>query len=410
MAALEDLWSERVRSGPAFGHGPGIQPTVPIRYNFGQGVPAPEAYPIADLQRYAAEVLEQGADVLDYASTGSTDELVLGYTGLRQQLASWIKLRQGREVAVGDIMVGAGSIQCLSLIASAFVGPGDGVIVEASTFPYPVQFLRATGATVSTVPLDENGMETDVLEERLLELRQAGVRPKLVYTIATFQVPTATVLPVERRRRLIELAEEWDLVIVEDNCYYETRLEGEDVPTIFSLDHTGRVILTDSFSKILAPALRTGWVAAHPTLMQAIVRMRQDLGPSQWIARVLEAYMGDGRLQPQIDAVRAINRRKRDVTDAALQRHCAPWIRYQKPMGGLYFWLELAEELDWEKVAIDAAKRGIACRGGETYLGDESGRRFLRIAYLHESEEQIEWGIRTLGEVLATCARSPQRS
>src|SRR5438067_11087141 len=107
MTGLEHLWSERVRTGPAFGHGPGVQPTVPIRYNFGQGVPAPEAYPIADLQRYAAEVLDQGADVLDYASTGSADALVLGYTGLRQQLARWIKLRQGRDVPGADIMIAA---------------------------------------------------------------------------------------------------------------------------------------------------------------------------------------------------------------------------------------------------------------------------------------------------------------
>ena len=96
------------------------------------------------------------------------------------------------------------------------------------------------------------------------------------------------------------------------------------------------------------------------------------------------------------------------MTDAALQRYCAPWVEYRKPHGGLYFWLELPSELDSEKVTLDAAQRGIACRGGEAYLGDESGRRFLRIAYLHESEEQIDWGIATLGEVLAGCARSPQ--
>ena len=368
-------------------------------------MPAPETYPIADLPRYAAEVLEQGLDVLDYTSAGSTDELVLGYTGLRQQLADWIMLRQGREPSTSEIMVTTGSIQGLSLIAEALVGPGDGVVVEASSFPYPVQFLRATGATMTTVPLDEHGMQVDVLEERLRTLRQSGARPKLVYTIPTFQVPTATVLPVDRRRRLLELAEEWDLVIVEDNCYYETRQDGEDVPTLFSLDHTGHVILTDSFSKILGPALRAGWLVAHPTLMQAVVRMRRDLGASQWIGRMLEAYLRDGKLQPQIEVVRAVNRRKRDVTDAALQRYCSPWVRYQKPMGGLYFWLELSDEIEWENVAIDAANRGIACRGGESYLGDESGRRFLRIAYLHESDGQIEWGIKTLGEVLAANVR-----
>jgi 2-aminoadipate transaminase len=406
MAALEHLWSERVRSGPAFGHGPAaVQPPVPVRYNFGQGVPAPEMYPIADLQRYAAEVLDQGLDVLDYASEGSTNELVLGYTGLRQQLADWIELRQGREVSTADILIGNGSIQTLSLAAAALVSPGDAVIVEASTFPYPVQFLRASGATVSTVPLDEHGMDVGALEQRLRELRRSGARPKLLYTIATFQVPTATVLPIERRHRLIELAEEWDLVIIEDNCYYETRQEGVDVPTIFSLDHTGRVILTDSFSKILAPALRTGWLVADPALLPAVARVRQDLGPSQWIGRVLEAYMRDGKLQPQIAAVRAINRHKRDVCDDALQRHCGRWVRYVKPLGGLYFWLQLSDDVDCDKIAIDAANRGIACRGGEMYLGDESGRRFLRIAYLHESDDQIEWGIATLGEVLASNAR-----
>jgi 2-aminoadipate transaminase len=397
MAGLERLWSERARTAPEK-YFP--VPSAPVRYNFGQGVPAPELYPVADLQRYAVKVLEErGAEALAYASADGQFELVYGYTGLRRELARWISQRQGKDVTEDNVMLANGSSQGLSLAAEALVGPGDGVVVEAATFPFALNYLRATGATVVTAPLDRDGMDVDALEKRLHELKEGGLRPKVVYTIATFQVPTATCMPLRRRQQLLELANEWDLCIIEDNCYYEVRYDGVDVPTLYSLDDSGRVVQSDSFSKILAPALRAGWVVADPAIVEAMGRVRQDLQVSQWLARILEAYLHDGNLQPQIDAVRAGNRRKRDITDAALQRHCRRWVRYDKPAGGLYFWLELSSDVDWEKVGPAAQERGIACRAGETYTGDESGRRFLRIAYLHESDEQIEWGIGALGEV-----------
>ncbi|HLY83158.1 MAG TPA: PLP-dependent aminotransferase family protein [Acidimicrobiales bacterium] len=403
MAGLESLWSERARTAPDK-YFP--VPPVPVRYNFGQGVPAPELYPVADLQAYAVKVLEQaGAEALSYVSPDGPFELVYGYTGFRRELARWISQRQGKAVTEANIMLCNGSSQGLALAAEALVGPGDGVVVEAATFPFAANYLRATGATVVTAPLDQDGMDVDALEKRLHELREAGIRPKLVYTIPTFQVPTATCMPLRRRHQLLELANEWDLCIVEDNCYYEVRYDGADVPTLFGLDDSGRVVQSDSFSKTLAPALRAGWIVADPALVEAMARVRQDLQVSQWMARILEAYLRDGKLQPQIDRVRAGNRRKRDVTHAALQRYCSRWVRYDKPAGGLYFWLELSTDVDWEKVGPAAQERGIACRAGETYTGDESGRRFLRIAYLHETEEQIEWGIRALGDVLAGCAK-----
>jgi 2-aminoadipate transaminase len=404
MAVSAELWSERARTAPDK-YFP--IPSAPVRYNFGQGIPAPELFPIADLQAYAARVLEEsGPEALEYTSPDGHSELVHGYTGLRRELARWISDRQGRQVTEADVVLANGSAQGLSLVAEALVGPGDGVIVEAATFPHALNYLKATGATVVTVPLDDDGMDVNAAEKRLHQLRKSGVRPKLVYTIPTFQVPTATVLPVDRRRRLLELADEWDLCIVEDNCYYEVRYDGDDVPSLWSLDRSGRVIQSDSFSKILAPALRAGWIVADPVVIEAVGRVRRDLQGSQWIARILEAYLRDGKLRPQIDSVRAGNRRKRDVTDAALQRHCARWVSYHKPAGGLYFWLELSPDLDIAKVGPAAMERGIACRAGETYTDDPSGRRFVRIAYLHESEEQIEWGMAALGEVLAGCARA----
>jgi 2-aminoadipate transaminase len=402
MAVSADAWSDRARTAPEK-YFP--IPPVPVRYNFGQGIPAPELYPIADLQHYAVQVLEEaGAEALGYTSADGPMELVYGYTGLRKELATWISGRQDRPVTESDIMLVNGSSQGIALAAEALAGPGDGVVVEASTFPHALNYLKATGATVVTAPLDDDGMDVEALAKRLHELHESGVRPKLIYTIPTFQVPTATVMPIGRRRRLLELADEWDLYVIEDNCYYEVRYDGADVPSLFSLDRSGRVVQSDSFSKLLAPSLRAGWIVADPVIMEALARVRQDLQGSQWIARIVAAYLRDGKLAPQIAAVRAGNRRKRDVADAALQQHCRPWVRYRKPEGGLYFWLELAPEVDCAKVGPAAQARGIACRAGETYTDDDSGRRFLRIAYLHESEEQIQWGIAALGEVLAACA------
>ncbi|HLY83826.1 MAG TPA: PLP-dependent aminotransferase family protein [Acidimicrobiales bacterium] len=395
---ISDLYSEKAKSAP----GPYFpRPSVPVKFNFDQGSPAPETYPVDDFAEYAKRViLQAGPGGCDYVATGM-DEMTRGYTGLREQLAARISRRDGREVGPDGLMLVNGSSHGLALIAAAFLNPGDGAVVEALSFPYMVGYMASAGANIATVPLDGDGMDVDAVETRLKEFAAAGVRPKMVYTIPTFQVPTGTVLSLDRRRRLVELAREWDVIVVEDNCYYEKYFDEPPPPTLFSLDESGLVIQSDSFSKMLAPSLRLGYVAGTPDALKALDGVRQDLGVNQIIPRMVEAYIADGKLDPHLARARVINRRKRDIALDALRRYCEPWVRFRVPGGGIYFWLELSPQVDWEQVRERAVADGVACRPGERFTGDDSGKGFLRLSFLHVSEEEIERGIGVLGKALS---------
>ena len=400
---IDELVSRRVREAPAAYF---TSPPVPITYDFDQGVPAPELYPLDDLARYAAAALEKyGPLALAYVGGEGYDELSYGPAGLRQVLADRIKQRQNRDIGPAGVMLFNGSAQGLATLAATFCDPGDGVVVEALSFPFMVGYLASTGAELSTVAIDEEGMDIDALEKTLDTMEERGTRPKLVYTIPTYQVPTGTCMPLHRRERLVDLIQRRGVVVVEDNCYYDVYYEQPPPPSLFSLDDSGLVVQSDSFSKILAPGLRMGWAAGTPEAVAAVAAVRQDLGVSQWLARALELYVGDGKLDPHIEELRAVYRRKRDIAKAALDEFCGRWVRFRVPEGGIYFWLEMSDDVDWDVVRDRVAQEGVACRPGERYAGDESGRRFLRMAYLQVPEQEIRRGVQALGRALAASAR-----
>jgi 2-aminoadipate transaminase len=400
---IDELVTKRVREAPPPYF---TQPPVPVTYDFDQGVPAPELYPLEDLARYAAAALERfGPSACAYAGDEGYDELSYGPAGLRQVLADRVERHQGRELSRRGVMLFNGSAQGLATLAATFCEPGDGVVVEALSFPFMVGYLAATGAEMATVPLDDDGMDVDALEKVFDTFEERGIKPKLVYTIPTYQVPTGTCMPLRRREQLVDLIGRRGVVVVEDNCYYDIHYEQPPPPTLLSLDESGLVVQSDSFSKILAPGLRMGWVAGSPEALAAVATARQDLGVSQWLARALELYVGDGRLDAHIEQLRRAYRRKRDIALAALREHCAPWVRFRVPQGGIYFWLEMSDEVDWDAVRERVAQEGVACRPGERFTGDDSGRRFLRMAYLQVPEEEISRGVAALGRALAASAR-----
>jgi 2-aminoadipate transaminase len=399
---IKDLFSERAKSAP----GPYFpRPDHPVTYSFDQGSPAPETFPYDDLIDYARKAREaDGIGVCEYCA-GGPDEMSRGYRGLRDRLAERVGTRDKRDLDRDCVMLTNGSSHGLSLIAAAFLGPGDGAVVEASSFPFMVGYMAGTGAQLRTVPVDNDGMDVDAIEGRLQELQRSGVRPKMIYTIPTFHVPTGTLMPLDRRQRLVALAQKWGVVLVEDNCYYDKWFDTPPPPTLFSLDDSGLVIQTDSFSKMLVPGLRLGSVAAVPEAIDALAGVRQDLGVNQLIPRMVEMYMADGKLEPHIEMARVINCQKRDTALAALRNYCEPWVSFQVPGGGIYFWLELSHDVDWDQVRERAAADGVACRPGEGF-GDDSGRGFLRMAFLHVPLDEIERGVAVLGKALSASVKA----
>ena len=343
---IETRLSERVRSAPA----PFFpDPSVPVRFNFDQGIPAPESYPVDDLADYAAKAIRSGGIAACEYAAGGMEEMGKGYLGLRDVLADRLSGRDGGPFTRQNVLLANGSSNALSLCAAALLDPGDGVIVESLSYPFMLKYLNGRGADVRTVPIDDDGMDVDAVEAQLEAFRAEGVTPKLIYTIATFQVPTGTVLSLERRQRLVDLAAEWNVFVIEDNCYYDMYLDVPPPPTLLSLDRAGLVIQTDSFSKILAPGLRVGYATAHETIIEALATVREDHGINQMLPRLLESYINDGMLEPHIERARAINRAKSDAALVALNEHCTQWLTFRVPNGGIYFWLEISPTSIWSR-------------------------------------------------------------
>lgn len=401
---LKRLYSKAAASGPPLFF---PQPDVPITFNFDQGLAAPETFPSGDLLGLAREILERdGAEALEYfdPATGY-EELVFGYRGLREQLAIRIGRRDGRELGERGFILTSGSVQAIALAISGFLDPGDVAIVESASFPYAMRYMEMAGAEIRTVPLDQNGMDTTALQALLEKLDREGRRVKLLYTIPTFQLPTGTVMPVERRRHLVELAKRYQFIVIEDNVYGELRYDGEPVPTLLSLDDSGLVIQADAFSKTVAPGLRLGWMAGSPEAIGALAAVRQDLGVSQWLSRLMTEFLARGLFEPHLARANAVYRAKRDCAVAALREHCAQFVRFVVPRGSFYLWLELAPDVDWQRAAGLAAAAGVFCRPGEKFMGDTGEVNYLRLAFSHVDERTIADGIAALGQILRQCAK-----
>lgn len=402
--AVENLYSKVARSGPPLFF---PDPEVPAVFNFDQGLAAPETFPREDLLRIARLILERdGADPLDYfdPDTGY-EELVFGYRGLRERLADRIATRQGRKIGADGVILTSGSVQGIALAVNGYVDPGDVVFVEAASFPYALRYMDMAGAEVRSVPVDNNGMDVAALARLLEQAESEGRKVKMVYTIATFQTPTNSVMSLERRQHLIEMLRRHQFIVMEDNVYADLRFAGKELPTLLSLDDTGRVIQCGSFSKTVAPALRMGWIAGEPAAIGALAAVRQDLGVSQWTARILAEFLAEGLMEPHLERANAVYRSKAAVAVKAVREHCGNYVSFAEPEGSFYLWLEIDSRVDWERAAAMAAKEGIFFRPGERFMGSNDGRQFLRLAYSHVGEDVIANGIARLGQILRECAR-----
>ncbi|MEO5838035.1 MAG: PLP-dependent aminotransferase family protein [Acidimicrobiales bacterium] len=376
-------------------------PPEGVRYLFEAGLPDPELFPIDDLVRLSERVLrEEFAEALQYGSARD-DGIAAGFVGLRDVLAERTRAATGRAVDRHGIMVTCGAAQALALMFEAFVDPGDGVAIEAPTWNTALAMCARHGAETIALPMDDDGARLDVLETHLQRLAGEGRRLKFVYTIATFNTPTGACLSLDRRRRLIELARQWRFVIIEDNVYEPLRYDGAAIPNIFSLDDTGLVVKLDSFSKVVAPGLRLGWVTAEPDIIRALSSVRGDLGVGQWVARTMTHYLTEGLLEPHVAEMNECYRAKRDFAERALHEHCDPWVRWRTPEGGFFLWVGIDDSIDAAQVMQRALTDGVLCRAGERFFGDrDSGRQYLRLAFPSLPFAGLEEGIAILGKAI----------
>ena len=240
------------------------------------------------------------------------------------------------------------------------------------------------------------------LEQQLKALKAAGSRMKLLYTISTFHMPTGAVLSEERRSRLIELAQEWQFVILEDSVYAEIRYDGAPASSLLGLDSSGLVIQAHGFAKILAPGIRLGWACGHREMIEALVAARSDFGVSQLMCRVMAELLSQGVLDEHIDKINAVYRRKRDFAAEALKKYCGKWVTFEIPRGGMYFWLRLRSDINPSMVQQQWSMSGVHVRPGQRF-GDD-GATYFRLAFCHAPLKELDEGIRTIGQALARAA------
>jgi 2-aminoadipate transaminase len=399
----EALKSDMAKYGPPF-----FFPEAPdlSAYNFDQGLAAPETFPREDLLRLGRQVLEKDAACLDYfmPAVGYV-EITYGNQSLRHQLATRIAQMQGRQLSDEGIILTSGSVQAIALTINGYVNRGDVVAVEAASFPYAVRYLHEAGADVRPVPIDGDGLDVEALEDLVKSLGREGKRLKMVYCGPTFHCPTGVVMSLERRHALVKLAQQHGIMVLEDDVYSDLRFKGEPLPSLLSLDDSGFVIQASTFSKMVAPGLRLGWAAGQPKVIQALASVRQDLGVSQWISRIMEEYLIEGLLEPHLVKVNAVYREK---CDAALEglREAGDLIRYRDPQGSFYLWIEIDDRVDWDRAQAEAAKHHIFFRPGERFLTGDDPRKFFRMAYSHAPLERVREGARKIAEIMRACARS----
>jgi 2-aminoadipate transaminase len=370
--------------------------------SFAGGLPAPEVFPVERFKQACHKVLtEQAAPALQYGATE-------GYEPLRELIATNMS-RYGIKAKVENVLITSGSQQALDLIGKLFINAGDRVLVEAPTYLGALQAFNIYGAEYESVPIDENGLRTDLMEEPL----RSG--PKFMYVLPNFQNPAGTTLSEVRRHELVLLADRFGIPIVEDDPYGQLRYEGEHLPPLVVLDREnlrrdngysiGNVIYLSTFSKTLAPGLRLGWIVAPPEVIRKLVQLKQgtDLHTSTFTQFVAYEVARDGFLDQHVKLIRKIYRERRDVMLQALQEFFPPAVTWTYPHGGLFLWVTLPEGLDIKAILKSALEQNVAFVPGDSFYANDGpnhdggeGSRHMRLNFSNAAPEQIREGIRRL--------------
>lgn len=357
--------------------------------SFARGVPAPECLPVEELADCARASLERdGRTLLSYGPAG-------GYAPLRE----WIAERHG--VDPSRVLVTNGSLQGFVFLAQQL--RGGRVLVEGPTYDRPLKILASLGVDVVSVSMDDEGLDPDALERVL----RAGPKPAFLYTIPTFQNPSGRTLSTERRRRLVELAREHELLVLEDDPYGLVRYEGEAPPSLFELEGGELVVYSSSFSKTIAPGIRVGYFV----LPQALETELEAIAVSTYITPVLLSqgtvfeFLRRGNFEPNLERVRGLLGARRDTMLAALERELPEGARWSRPEGGYFLWLDLPGETDASELLARAREAGVVFEAGSGFFpGGRGGESSARLAFSFVSLEEIDEGVARLAALVPSAA------
>jgi GntR family transcriptional regulator / MocR family aminotransferase len=363
----------------------------PHPISFAGGIGDPHLFPSDDYRKVVQKVLRRdGIEAFEYGDRS-------GYAPLRESITHVLG-SQGFHARPENILITAGSQQALALVSQLILKPGDTILVEEPTYAGALDLFRAQGLKLAGVPVDERGMQVEKLERQLQRHH-----PKLIYTIPNFHNPTGTCLSGPRRHQLLALADRYNVPILEDDFVGDLRYDGRAQPALKSLDPGGRVIYVSTFSKMVMPGLRVGFLVAEGPVYERLVDCKRvnDLATSSLHQRALELYVTVGRYQVHLRRSSQLYRKRREAMMMAIHRYLPAGVHAEPPQGGLFIWLELPENCSAEKLLPIACSEGVAFSpGGSYFLEEGAGERFMRINFATHTPEENDEGIKRLAKAI----------
>jgi DNA-binding transcriptional MocR family regulator len=371
-------------------------PTDPAEISLAFGAPDPAFFPVAGLAEAARTAL---ADVPAYAVALQYGQ-VNGNPLLLAELGRKLAEEEGKPVAPGTLAITSGSSQAIVLAVQVLANPGDACLMEAPTFLGTIRHVRFHGVEVVPVPLDDEGPDLAAIDVAARRLAAAGTPARFFYTVPTFNNPAGSTMSLARRRALLELAARHRLPVIEDDAYRDLRFEGTALPTLHALDRHGLVVRLGTFSKIVAPGVRLGFVLADPAVVSRLQPFKGEGATNGLASLVVAQFMRVGGLDAHIERLRAGYRERRDAMYAALEREMPPGVTWSRSAGGFFAWLTLPPSADMARVAARAAEERVVTLPGTECFPDGRGTHNLRLSWSLQPPDRIAEGVRRLGRAI----------
>ena len=370
--------------------------SVPGVISFAGGLPNPESFPVEGLKEITDKILtEKGTKALQYGTTEGIPEL-------REAIAKRMSELKGFDAKMENITIMSGSQQALDLLGKLYMEPGKVAVVEGPTYLAALGAFRPYGGEIVGVKMDEDGLDTNLLEETMKKLKAEGKVVPFIYTIPTFQNPSGVTMSEERRKHLLEIAADHDVIVIEDDPYGELRYAGKELPNLKALDKDGRVVYFGTVSKILAPGLRTGWIIGDEEIIGKFVIAKQaaDLCTNTLSQHIIAEAFSSGMVDAHIPEIRKLYSRKRNLMLDMLEDNMPEGVTWTKPEGGMFLWVWVPEGIDTKEMFPKALEKKVAYVIGEAFYPDRSVKNAMRLNFTYSSDEEIKDGVKRLADTI----------
>jgi 2-aminoadipate transaminase len=393
FAWTPDRFNPRVRGADAAPRAGAVPSDV---ISLAYGMPDPSLFPATGLAAAAEQALRDPARYAVALQYGN----VAGNPLLLAELGRKLEAEEGRPVGLGGLLMTNGSSQAISLVVQALASPGDVCLCEAPTFLGTIHHIRFQGVRTVPVALDEEGLDVEELEREVRRLETAGTPPRFIYTIPTFNNPAGVTMSLDRRRALLDIATRHGVPVIEDDAYRDLRFEGEPVPTLHGLDREGLVVRLGTFSKIVAPGVRLGFVLADSAVIERVLAFKAEGSTNGFASMVVGTFMKGGGLAAHIETLRTAYRARRDAMYEALAREMPAGVTWTRTEGGFFLWLTLPSRADMTKVNARATEERVVALSGTQCFPDGRGTHNLRLSFSLQPPDRIAEGIRRLGRAI----------